>query len=279
MVIGHPPTFKYKNEGGNEKGYPYLYLFILLVQVHIMSENEPSSTLGYFTWQKICPCIQPLALHILIETLALTYHGPIESTIWFEGGECSSAMETMSDLWSISDKFFLALLVSAATDHYYPKTHYPKSLKSSSHMNHCVWGDIDSHFTHQKHWELSLYKKHLWFRRSDGLWKSMNPSRVIFFGLNWPPTYMVNNYKFEWVIAVSGKSFGHNKGHFTHEPRAVTVKFGEPERKCPKAIPIHLQNHVEWPPIFKCSVKSKCDRALNHMLSQWIFIHTGSHTW
>ena len=46
------------------------------------------------------------------------------------------------------------------------------------------------------------------------------------------------------------------KGHFTHEPRAVTMKLWEPKRKCPKAIPRHLQNHVVWARIFKCSVKS-----------------------
>ena len=33
-------------------------------------------------------------------------------------------------------------------------------------------------------------------------------------------------------------------GHFTHEPRALTVKLWEPKRKCPKAVPRHLQTHV-----------------------------------
>ena len=48
----------------------------------------------------------------------------------------------------------------------------------------------------------------------------------------------------------------YRKGHFTHEPRAMTMKLWEPERKCPKAIPRHLQNHVVWSRILKCSVKS-----------------------
>ena len=46
------------------------------------------------------------------------------------------------------------------------------------------------------------------------------------------------------------------KGHFTHETRAVTMKLWEPKRKCPEAIPIHLQNHVVWSPTLHYSVKS-----------------------
>jgi hypothetical protein len=46
------------------------------------------------------------------------------------------------------------------------------------------------------------------------------------------------------------------KGHFTHEPRATTMKLWEPERKCPKVVPEHLQNHVVWSLTLECSVKS-----------------------
>jgi hypothetical protein len=46
------------------------------------------------------------------------------------------------------------------------------------------------------------------------------------------------------------------KGHFTHEPRAVTMKSWEPKRKWPKAIRRHLQNNIVWSWIVKCSVKS-----------------------
>ena len=46
------------------------------------------------------------------------------------------------------------------------------------------------------------------------------------------------------------------KGHFTHEPRAVTMKLCESERKCAKAVSIHLQNRVLWSRTLKCSVKS-----------------------
>ena len=46
------------------------------------------------------------------------------------------------------------------------------------------------------------------------------------------------------------------KGHFTHEPRALTMKLWEPKKNCPKAIPSHLQNHVLWSRTLKCNVKS-----------------------
>ena len=39
-------------------------------------------------------------------------------------------------------------------------------------------------------------------------------------------------------------------------PRAMTMKFWEPKRKHPKAIPRHLQDHVVWLLILKYSVKS-----------------------
>ena len=67
--------------------------------------------------------------------------------------------------------------------------------------------------------------------------------------------------------------------HNTHEPRAVTMKFWEPKRKCPKAVSRHLQHHVmgsRIPPV-QCEVI--CDRALNQLLFQRISIHAGPHTW
>ena len=47
-----------------------------------------------------------------------------------------------------------------------------------------------------------------------------------------------------------------SKGHFTHEPRAVSMKLWRPKRKRPKAVPRHLQNHVVWSRTLECSVKS-----------------------
>jgi hypothetical protein len=44
--------------------------------------------------------------------------------------------------------------------------------------------------------------------------------------------------------------------HFTHEPRAVTMKLCQPKRKCLEAVPTHLQNHVVWSRTHQCSVKS-----------------------
>ena len=46
------------------------------------------------------------------------------------------------------------------------------------------------------------------------------------------------------------------RGHFTHEPRAMTMKLWEPKRKCPKAVPTHLQSRVVWSGTLKCSAKS-----------------------
>ena len=51
------------------------------------------------------------------------------------------------------------------------------------------------------------------------------------------------------------------KGLFTPESRAVTMKLWESKRKCPKALPTHLQNHVVWSQTLKCSVKSYVTRS------------------
>jgi hypothetical protein len=54
----------------------------------------------------------------------------------------------------------------------------------------------------------------------------------------------------------------------------------EPKRKCPIAVPRHLQNHVVFSQILKRSVSEViCDWALNQMLFQWISIHVDPHTW
>ena len=39
------------------------------------------------------------------------------------------------------------------------------------------------------------------------------------------------------------------------------------QKKCPKAVPTHFQNHLMWSHAPKCNVKS-CDRAFNQMLLQ-----------
>ena len=74
------------------------------------------------------------------------------------------------------------------------------------------------------------------------------------------------------------KAGSESKGHFTYKPRAMTMKFWDPKRKCSKAIPIHSQNYVVWSWALKCSVKSyvtgpstKC--YFNEFLFMWILTH------
>ena len=71
------------------------------------------------------------------------------------------------------------------------------------------------------------------------------------------------------------------KGHFAHEPRAVTMRLWEPKRRSVLKPPSQdrLLHHVGWSWTCKCSVKSYCDQVLNQMLFQWIFIHAGPHAW
>jgi hypothetical protein len=71
---------------------------------------------------------------------------------------------------------------------------------------------------------------------------------------------------------------GSTKGRFTHKPRAVTMKLWEPKRKCPKAVPTQIQNHVVWSRILKCSVKSYVTGPQPNAFP-WISIHIGLHTW
>ena len=52
----------------------------------------------------------------------------------------------------------------------------------------------------------------------------------------------------------------------------------KPKRKCPKAVPTHLQNHVVWSRTLKISVKDICDWVLNQMLFQLFSIYAGPHT-
>ena len=68
------------------------------------------------------------------------------------------------------------------------------------------------------------------------------------------------------------------KGHFTHEPRAVTIKLWEPKRKCPKAVPPLLQHHVVWSQIFKCSVKSYVTRpSTKCYFKEFLFMQVLTH--
>jgi hypothetical protein len=73
------------------------------------------------------------------------------------------------------------------------------------------------------------------------------------------------------------------EGHFTHEPRAMTMRLWKPKLKCPNAVPRHFQHHGVWSWALKCSVKSyvtgsstKCyfddflfTRAFRHNKIEW----------
>jgi hypothetical protein len=50
------------------------------------------------------------------------------------------------------------------------------------------------------------------------------------------------------------------------------------QRKCPKAVPTHLQNHVVWSRIFKCSVKSYVTRASTKCyFNEFLFMRVLTH--
>ena len=82
-----------------------------------------------------------------------------------------------------------------------------------------------------------------------------------------------------------------SKGHFTHEPRAVTMRLWEPKRKCPKAALRHFQKHVVWSRALERSVKpyvteppTKCysnefllmqhPRTWSNIINQWLWVFT-----
>ena len=71
-----------------------------------------------------------------------------------------------------------------------------------------------------------------------------------------------------------GEFEGHFKQAKSHDHEIVRAP-----KKCPNAVPRHLQNHAVWLRILKYSVREViCDQALNRMLFQYISIHAGPHT-
>ena len=92
---------------------------------------------------------------------------------------------------------------------------------------------------------------------------------LIFFGGN-----MLRLY---WRLTTSSLVSRH-EGHFTHKPRAVTMEFWESKRKCPRAVPSHLYNHVVRPRTLECSVKSYVTKSSTKCYL-WISIHVGPNTW
>ena len=83
----------------------------------------------------------------------------------------------------------------------------------------------------------------------------------------------------QWLfLKCNGHGLSISCVNFTHKPRAVTMNLWEPKRKCPKVVPAHIQNHLAWSRLLKCSVKSyvsmpstKC--YFNGFLLMWVLTH------
>jgi len=80
------------------------------------------------------------------------------------------------------------------------------------------------------------------------LWTDKMCKKVAWFRTSSPPSihHPIRAHHNIWYIY----------GHFTHEPRAMTMKLSKPKRKSPKAAPTHLHNHVVWSRALKFSTKS-----------------------
>ena len=80
------------------------------------------------------------------------------------------------------------------------------------------------------------------------------------------------------LLACKGPSRWHCKGHFTHEPRAVTMTWWEPKGKCAKAILRHLRNHVVWSRILKCGVKPYVTGpSTKYYFNEFLFVRVLTH--
>ena len=105
------------------------------------------------------------------------------------------------------------------------------------------------------HWRLQS-----WTLTASSMW--VTKVRGFVWGREWP----------QWWIMQT-------ESHFTHEPRAVTMKLWEPKRKCPKAaVPTHLQHHVVvWSWALKCSVKPYVTGPSTKCYFNEFSIHAGPH--
>ena len=124
----------------------------------------------------------------------------------------------------------------------------------------------------RRHGEVLVYKV-------KGIWRYIQSLRP--FSRNEVPWAFTSNVDLTHITSHGPNAMScwtRLKGHFTHEPRAMTMKLWEPKRKCPKAVPRHLQNHVVWSRTLKCSVMSyvigpsiKC--YFNDFLFMWVLVH------
>ena len=86
------------------------------------------------------------------------------------------------------------------------------------------------------------------------------------------------SHKWWLAICMNALIMSSIKGHFTHEPRAVTMKLWEPKRKCSNAVPRHFQNHVVWSRTLKCSAKSNVTRpSTNCYFNEFLFMQVLTH--
>ena len=122
----------------------------------------------------------------------------------------------------------------------------------------------------------NLYRHHYWFISNDFEWANLGCLKLMLVSNQlsksnpWASYYfkafMLDERETSKLYTISGclcwmkererGTLVYGKGHFTHEPKAVTLKLWEPKRKCPKAVPTHLPNHEVWSRTLKCSVKS-----------------------
>jgi hypothetical protein len=69
------------------------------------------------------------------------------------------------------------------------------------------------------------------------------------------------------------------EGHFTHEPRAMTMNLWEPKRKCPKAVPTKIMScghgsssvvwsHMWWSPQPNVISMNFCSSRSSHMIKK-----------
>ena len=87
-------------------------------------------------------------------------------------------------------------------------------------------------------------RRALYLGRFPSLFGRLSPLALLFpFLAHTSPLSSIHGVSFFWIIILSATS--------SQEPWNCE----SPKKKCPKAVPTHLQKHVVWSRILKCSVK------------------------
>ena len=90
----------------------------------------------------------------------------------------------------------------------------------------------------------------------------------------------VGVFIWSWHTQESWKLGFHTKGHFTHEPRVVTMNFVRAQKKVSKGRPNTPPSCVVWSRIPKCSVKSYVTRpSTKCYFNKFLFMRILAHTW